>query len=167
METGVKYRHKIVGGFLVGPKIRHQRFQLCRVKLRHAAGCINLSRRNLTRRAGIRWKRMQAEPGWHNPSNVRRSPSPVKREIPERVLVAGNAVAGAEQQTEMLVEVAGTAEIERGKALVFVRVPVLRKQFAAEREMFSEIPLHEPTAIGMVALAGREIQNFAGTAVGG
>ena len=45
---------------LVGPKIRHELLNLCkgRVKLRHAAGCINLSRRN----------RMKAEPGWHGES---------------------------------------------------------------------------------------------------
>src|SRR5665213_184039 len=46
------------------------------------------------------------------------SPGPVKGEIPERVPVAGHAVARAEQQAEMLVDVVGTAEIERGKSLV-------------------------------------------------
>ena len=65
----------------------------------------------------------------------------------------------------MFVDVAGTAKIERGKSPVFVRVTVLRKQFAAERKMRSEIALHQPAAVGMIALAGREIQNLAATAV--
>ena len=44
----------------------------------------------------------------------------------------------------MLVEVAGTAEIECGKSVVAIRFPALPKQFAAERELRAEIALQQP-----------------------
>lgn len=87
-------------------------------------------------------------------SSVRRSPGPVKREMPERVLVGGNAVARSEPQRSNVVYVAGAAEIERGKAFVPVHVPVRRKQFAAERKVFSKIALHEPAAVGRMTALG-------------
>jgi len=48
------------------------------------------------------------------------SPSTVETQRPQRVLVAGNTMAGAEQQAEMFIEVERTAEIERGEAFVVV-----------------------------------------------
>ena len=57
------------------------------------------------------------------------------------MVVAGNAVAYAEQQAEMLADVVRTAEIERGKSTIIIRVLALRKQFAAEREVRPEIAL--------------------------
>ena len=75
---------------------------------------------------------------------MHRSPGPVKSEISERVIVASNAAVRAEQQAEMLVEVAGTAEIECGKSVVAIRFPALPKQFAAERELRAEIALQQP-----------------------
>ena len=57
------------------------------------------------------------------------------------MVVAGDAVAHAEQQAEMLVDVAGTAEIERGKSTIIIRVLALRKQFATECQVRPEIAL--------------------------
>src|SRR5579859_586026 len=95
-----------------------------------------------------------------------RSPGPVKSKIPEQMTVAGHTVPGAEQQAEMFGEIIVPAEIECGITVVGVRVPVLRPELAAQRQMRSKIALHQPAGEGVIALAGSGIQYFAATTVG-
>src|ERR1700690_1858266 len=65
----------------------------------------------------------------------------------------------------MLVEIVGTAKIERGKTVIGVRVLSLPKKFAAGCQGRPEIALHEPATKGIITLAGRGIQGRAAAAV--
>jgi hypothetical protein len=101
-----------------------------------------------------------------NASLLVRSPSPVKREIPEGLPVALNAVAGAEQETEMFVEVVRTPKIKRFKSLIAFRRWTLSENFAAHHKIGSKIVLQLPTAERIVPLTWCGIQSQTASAVG-
>jgi len=73
------------------------------------------------------------------------------------MIIPRHRVPGAEQQAEVFAEIALAPKIQRRIAPVLIRILSLRKQLAAQRDVRPEVPLHQPAAVGMIALARRGI----------
>src|SRR5690348_7118464 len=93
------------------------------------------------------------------------SPGPIQPQVRFRARLARERVSGAEKQLKILREIVIAAGVRKSRRTVQRRVWPLAEDFHAQRQFFSQIALHQPSAERITERAGRVVDCVARASV--